>query len=405
MNKPILFLYTCLISGLSAQAQQSELDTVTISSSLRNENVSSTGRNIIVIRGEQFVKQPVHSIDELLRYLPGIEVQQRAPMGSQSDIILRGGTFQQVLVILDGVRLNDPNTGHFNSYIPIAPSEIDRIEILKGAASAIYGSEAVGGVIYIVSKSFARKKQQEDEQLMAQASVGSFGMASANVGIFEKLKNTSVAGGILMNHAKGEQQRGIHGYLDNRTVSFSVSHDFNPDWKLSLRSSLDSRDFAAQNFYTTFLSDTANELVQTWWNQANLSYEKGNNNFSFSAGYKKLEDTYRFNPSSVANSSDSKLFQMLAFYSSSWKNKHPWTTGVQYLDRSIKSNDRGMHHVKEIAQFNTMNFHAGNFLVVSPGLRFDWIESRSIEVVPQVNVSMNKGPLQLRGSVGKTIRN
>ncbi len=134
-----------------------ELDPVTVTASLSSQKISRTGRNVVVIKGEEFNKLPVHSIDELLRYLPGIEIQQRGPMGSQSDIVLRGGTFQQVLVILDGVRLNDPNTGHFNSYIPIAPAEIDRIEILKGASSAIYGSEAVGGVIQIITKSFATK--------------------------------------------------------------------------------------------------------------------------------------------------------------------------------------------------------------------------------------------------------
>ncbi|HRF24346.1 MAG TPA: TonB-dependent receptor plug domain-containing protein, partial [Chitinophagaceae bacterium] len=91
------------------------------------------------------------------RYLPGVEVQQRGPQGSQSDIVLRGGTFQQVLVIIDGIKLNDPLTGHFNSYIPINTDEIERIEILKGAASAIYGSEAVGGVINIITKTFYRK--------------------------------------------------------------------------------------------------------------------------------------------------------------------------------------------------------------------------------------------------------
>jgi iron complex outermembrane receptor protein len=63
-------------------------------------------------------------------------------MGAQSDLVLRGGTFQQVLVVLDGLRLNDPITGHFSSYIPIAPAEIERIEILKGASSALYGSDA-----------------------------------------------------------------------------------------------------------------------------------------------------------------------------------------------------------------------------------------------------------------------
>ena len=61
-------------------------------------------------------------------------------------------------MIIDGLRLNDPNSGHFAGYFPIAPSEIDRIEIFKGASSAVYGSEAVGGVVHIITKTFAAKK-------------------------------------------------------------------------------------------------------------------------------------------------------------------------------------------------------------------------------------------------------
>lgn len=109
---------------------QIDLNTVTVTNNRNEEGLITTGRNILVIRGDQFLRQPVHSIDELLRFLSGVEVQQRGIGGSQSDIILRGGTFQQVLVVLDGIRLNDPNTGHF-FYIPIAPAEIDRIEILS----------------------------------------------------------------------------------------------------------------------------------------------------------------------------------------------------------------------------------------------------------------------------------
>src|SRR4051812_14529838 len=118
-----------------AQDEQKVLDPVTVTGSLQPKPVSQTGRNIISISGEQISKLPVHSLDELLRYLPGVEVQMRGPMGSQSDIVLRGGTFQQVLVLIDGLRINDPNTGHFSSYIPISPIEIDHIEVLKGASS------------------------------------------------------------------------------------------------------------------------------------------------------------------------------------------------------------------------------------------------------------------------------
>ncbi len=165
----VLCILACL--RISSNGQEIVLDPVTITSSMLEKRASETGRNIQIIKGDYFNRLPVNSLDELLRYVPGVEVQARGPMGSQSDLVLRGGTFQQVLVILDGLRLNDPNTGHFNSNIPIVPSEIERIEVLKGASSAIYGSEAVGGVIHIISKSFASRGSSKDSS-QVEASAG-----------------------------------------------------------------------------------------------------------------------------------------------------------------------------------------------------------------------------------------
>src|SRR5688500_13509076 len=100
--KAILLFFSLSLTVITiAQQTEIELDPVTLSASLQPLHVSKTGRNIISIPGEQFHKLPVHSIDELLRYIPGVEVQIRGPQGSQSDIVLRGGTFQQVLVVLD----------------------------------------------------------------------------------------------------------------------------------------------------------------------------------------------------------------------------------------------------------------------------------------------------------------
>ena len=110
-----LLFSSALLMSVFAMAQEkestdepiaTELDPVTVSSSLSSLLSSKTGRNIVVIKGEQFAKLPVNSIDELLRYVPGIEVQARGPMGSQSDIVLRGGTFQQVLVMHDMLGIN-----------------------------------------------------------------------------------------------------------------------------------------------------------------------------------------------------------------------------------------------------------------------------------------------------------
>ncbi|HEX8461036.1 MAG TPA: TonB-dependent receptor plug domain-containing protein, partial [Segetibacter sp.] len=239
-----IFLGAVLFSATVATAQQAELDPVTITATLQPVNASNTGRNITVIKGEQFAKLPVNSLDELLRYLPGIEVQARGPMGAQSDIVLRGGTFQQVLVIVDGIRINDPNTGHFNSYIPIAPGEIDRIEILKGASSAIYGSEAVGGVIQVITKSFAAKRGQQAKQVTAQVTGGQFGLFNAQAGGFYQSGNTAIAGGLITNNATGQQQRGLTGFLHNTTASVSVNRFLSEHWTAAVRLAYDNRDFA-----------------------------------------------------------------------------------------------------------------------------------------------------------------
>jgi len=413
MRRVLLIGSFLLWSGMQLLAQKQEaeissnatdLDPVTISASLTPEKVSKTGRNLFVINGERFYNLPVNSVDELLRYLPGVEVQARGPMGSQSDIVLRGGTFQQVLVILDGVRLNDPNSGHFTSYIPVAPAEIDRIEILKGASSAIYGSEAVGGVINIVTKTFAAKQGVQNSNAVAQITGGQYGLFNANAGGFISNGKTSVGLGLLSNNATGQQQRGIKGFFHNHTGSVSLNHFFNERWQLSLRSSYDDRKFAAQNFYTSFASDTADESVKTFWNQLQLAYHSQKNSIRLSAGYKELNDRYAFNSASVANQNKSNLFQTLL--TDEWKLQ-PTTTivsGVQFINKKISSNDRGDHNVNQVSAFAILNQQIGERFFASPAVRMDWNERSGWEFVPQVNLSFRSHNFQLRGSAGKTIR-
>lgn len=340
---------------LPAQETENELDPVILSASFTPERISRTGRNILVIKGDRFQQLPVHSIDELLRYLPGIEVQARGPMGAQSDIVLRGGTFQQVLVIIDGVRVNDPNTGHFTSYIPISPAEIERIEILKGAASAIYGSEAVGGVIHVITKSFASRLGARGQHINGQVTAGQYGLRNAQAGVFTTDGKTAIGGGIITNNADGQQQRGTRGFFHNHTTSFSLSHHFSEKLQLSFRSAVDHRKFAAQNFYTTFASDTANERVKTIWSQVHLSYSSGKTTTRFSGGFKFLDDRYAFNSLAVPNRNKSRLWQ--ALITNEWKinSQSMLTTGGQFISRQITSNDRGEHKVDQAAAFAVWN--------------------------------------------------
>jgi vitamin B12 transporter len=406
-----IFLLTLFVSHYSV-AQDISLDPVTITSSLIEKRSSESGRNIAVIKGDYFQNLPVNSIDDLLRYIPGVEIQARGPMGSQSDIVLRGGTFQQVLVVLDGLRLNDPNTGHFSSYIPIAPSEIERIEVLKGASSAIYGSEAVGGVIHVISKTFAANLNSGNDEenpisktaLYVGITGGQNGLINANLGTFIQRNKLAVSAGVISNNADGVPQRGSRGYFHNNTASVSVNYAISDVWNVALRSSYDNRDFAAQNFYTTSVADTANEQLKSSWNHLKVGYKKGKSALTFDGGYKHVKDQYLFNSRSIRNNSVSELWQGLFTWQQTISQNTNLVSGVNYQNKKISSNDRGNHDIHQLAPFITLSHRIGEYFTVSPAIRFDWRQRIGTEVVPQVNLSFKKDIIQLRGSAGKTIR-
>ncbi|MCF3110743.1 TonB-dependent receptor [Niabella sp. CC-SYL272] len=389
----------------TAGAQDTLLDPVTVTSSIIEKRSSETGRNITIINGAAIARLPVHSVDELLKYIPGVEAQMRGPQGAQTDISVRGGTFQQVLVILDGLRLNDPNTGHFTGYIPISPAEIDRIEVLKGASSAVYGSDAVGGVINIITKAFNKNLQARQKQAAAMISAGEYGLLNANAGGFYQNEKINVGAGFLTNNASGVQQRGIRGYFHNTAASAGLMVKFNPYWNLALRTAYDNRDFAAQNFYTTYASDTASEKISSWWNQARLQYQKGSTQVSVDAGYKTMEDQYLFSPSSVANNNRSHLLQTQLMLQQRFSEQTHLAAGFNFQNRDIRSNDRGDHHLNTAAPFVSVIQKFGTHFMINPSLRMEIYGSLPAEWVPQLTASYKTGSIQLRASGGKTIRN
>lgn len=393
-----------MFSNSNAQQKEIELDPITVTASLTPVSASKTGRNILIIKGDALQKLPVQSIDELLRYVPGVEVQSRGPMGAQADFTIRGGTFQQVLVILDGIRLNDPLTGHFSSYIPISPAEIDRIEVLKGASSAIYGTEAVGGVIHIISKTFANKKQANGHKINAQITAGDFGLFNVQAGASVHQKNTTASVGVISNNVKGQTLRGTKGFFNLTTISGSVKQKLGENTSVAYRFGYDDRDFNAQNFYTTFLSDTATESVISRWHHLKFMHEKKKHRFSFDAGYKEANDVYSYNKASITNSNRSSLLQGLALHDYSINDNSTITTGAQFISRKIESNDRGNHEVSNAGAFVVLNQKIGKALQFNPALRVDWNERSGWEIIPQLNASYRIEEVLFRGSVGRTTR-
>lgn len=387
-----------------AQEKEVELDPITITASITPLSASKTGRNIIIIKGDLLSKMPVNSIDELIRFIPGVEVQSRGPMGAQSNITIRGGTFQQVLIILDGIRLNDPLTGHFNSYIPISPAEIERIEILKGASSAVYGAEAVGGVVHIITKTFAAKNLKNGHKINAQFVAGQFGLKNLQAGGTFHSNKTTGSIGLITNNATGQQLRGVKGYFNLTTFSASLKQEIGKNWSIAYRFGLDDRNFNAQNFYTQFLSDSATEYVASTWNHLKVDYRKNKHHLSLDFGAKKTMDEYQFNKRTNANINNSKLQQALAIYDYQLSEQASITGGVQLIDRKIMSNDRGDHAVKTVGMFVLLNQKIGKDLTINPALRADWNELSGWKILPQLNANYRYQDFLFRGSIGRTSR-
>lgn len=145
--------------AMAAQAQQdttNHLNEVLIQENRLKLPFSAQNRNIWIIDQQQIKNLPSRSITDLLGMVNGIDIRQRGPGGVQADISMDGGTFDQTLILVNGVKFSDPQTGHHMMNLPFSVDDIDHIEVLRGSASRIYGLNALTGAINIVTKGATR---------------------------------------------------------------------------------------------------------------------------------------------------------------------------------------------------------------------------------------------------------
>jgi outer membrane cobalamin receptor len=109
-------------------------------------------RSVEVITREQIERLPARSIADVLRMVSSVDVRARGERGVQTDFSLRGAAFGQTLVLIDGQRINDAQSGHHNGDFPVALDQVERIEILQGAGSSLHGADAFGGTINVITR-------------------------------------------------------------------------------------------------------------------------------------------------------------------------------------------------------------------------------------------------------------
>lgn len=415
MKKGSLLIFPLLLFFVSLWGQEvKSLDTVLVTASHIPLKIHQTGRNISIIKGEDIALLPTNSLDEVFQAIPGIEVQSRNGFGAQADILMRGGTFTQTLILVDGMRLNDPLTAHFNGNIPVSTAEIARIEVMRGPAAAIYGPDAVGGVINIVTKTFANN-QNKDLEVSGNLNLGQHQLVQANQGLSMRGDNFLLGGGISMNQSIGEfipsQQidsttllEGYNNYFDIKTVGASFATNLTNRLSLRARTAYDFRDFSARYFYTSSPLDKSTEITQNWWNHLQLAHLGNRSLTDLNIAYKYNTDEFIFSPDFP--STNTHVTQYLNVFLNHMYQFRGFTLkmGLQADRRQIESNDRGNHDDVHAGAYLMGYFKPVERMHVSASMRADYDENYGLEWLPQLNVSYVFEKLVLRAAAGRSIR-
>lgn len=127
-----------------------DIEEVTITADRTPVNLSRTTKVITIITSDDLARQPLASIDQALRGVASVDTRQRGGLGVQSDISIRGGNYEQTLILLNGIYFNDPQTGHFNLNLPVDFESVHRIEVIQGSATRVFGVNSMSGAVNVI---------------------------------------------------------------------------------------------------------------------------------------------------------------------------------------------------------------------------------------------------------------
>ena len=193
-------LVAVLITACAFSEETERLGTIVVTPSRLAPYSPPGARSVTVLDREELNASAYDAIPDRIGDVSGTDIRRRGPEGVQSDINIRATTFEQNTVLIDGVKVNDPQTGHFNMDLPVTVSDVDRIEILKGPASSVYGANAFGGVINIITK-----RPSEKAGLVIDSTGGSFDYYRGSLA-------ATIPAGIIRNRFSIEESRST-GYM------------------------------------------------------------------------------------------------------------------------------------------------------------------------------------------------
>lgn len=390
-----MLLFSCFAGHAESQIPY-KAPVLSVTGSRVKSLFASQLRDVIIVTREELQQYPGESVADILQVIGGVDVQRRGIDGVQTDFGIRGSGFEQVLILLDGVRMNDPQTGHHNGDIPVSILDIDRIEILSGQASALYGSHGFGGVINILTDPGDRTGS------IIELRGGSFGTAAVRAS--QTLQRGRYSGRISLDRQRSD------GYRDDTDYDiFNLSHRSRFHFgKLSLDGVVgyQNKDFGANGFYANYPS---REETETFWAHVNMNWA--------------LDRSWHIEATSFVKRHDD--FFILDYQRPEWyQNDHrSWISGgrmrilrqysqdralaveLEGLGEWLNSTSLGERHRVRWAVGSEFYFPVSKKLVFDLGVRLDYESQWDLQVNPSVNVRWGAGNDWIfRGTVGRVFR-
>jgi len=216
----LLFIVSLLaasyVSSAQDETQNQELDSVVITSSRIHLPFKENSRTITVISSSEIMQSTATNVSELLQQVAGVDIRRRGVNGMQADLYIRGGSFDQTLLLIDGIKVEDAQTGHHTMNMALPIETIERIEIIKGPAARVFGQNAFTGAINIVTKSNAESVNDASFQL------SSFGQQHVSGTVGKEFGNSS-----FIAHASVNTSDGYRNKTDIENQKYFVKSSFN----------------------------------------------------------------------------------------------------------------------------------------------------------------------------------
>ena len=390
----------CYVSGYG----QSDSTTVLLNEVVINSNRIQTGfdqesANVIVIQSKDIAAAPVISITDVLRYYAGMDIRQRGANGVQTDPGIRGSTFDQVLILINGIKVSDPQTGHHSMNLPIDINNIERIEIIKGPAARIYGQNAFAGAINFITKT------PDKNAATIQLTGGDFQLWGGKIGGALKGEKVSHYASVSTDQSNG------YKYNTDYTINnyFYQSKIETNKGSLTFLGGLTDRKFGANGFYASENFTDQYEEVQTSLVSIQFTPNKsGKWSVQPRIYWRRNKDDYIFirsNPSFYHNMHTGNTIG--AEINSTYNNKLGITgLGIDVNKVSIESNNLGNRERTVATLFSEHRFGLlSNKLDITPGVQLNNYSDFGFNVFPGINLGyVLSQSIKLYGNWGFTYR-